>query len=166
MEGEARLWFHLKWFEQFFLIFWNIIKKEMKETKRGWILLKFVDVYTLPFITHQTFNISWIEINERSYVDACTLPSINTSDTYIFWIMINVHYRFKKKKGRKIKMNHETLSTYIYIYIFQIRINKHWVKFLLNISCFKMELLILYSHNLIGLNKIYFICLKFYSIYP
>lgn len=76
--------------------------------------MKFVDVYTLPFITHRTFNIFWIEINEHSYVDACTLPSINMSDTYIFWIMINVHYRFKKKKGEKNK-NESRNTKYTYI---------------------------------------------------
>lgn len=73
-------------------------------------------MYTLPFITHQRFNIFWIKINEHSYVDACTLPSINTSDTYIFWIMINVHYRFKKKKDLKKKNKNESRNTkYTYI---------------------------------------------------
>lgn len=73
-KGMTRLWFYLKWFEQFCLIFETPQKKKKtKETKKGlnifeWILLKFRDVYTLPFITHQTFNIFWIEINERSFV--------------------------------------------------------------------------------------------------
>lgn len=73
-----------------------------------WILLKFRDVYTLPFITHQTFNIFWIEINERSFVYI-------TIYKYVLYILNNDKWIFIDKKKRKKNKNESRKTEYMYI---------------------------------------------------